>query len=100
MARRRYFGNIRELPSGRYQASYKGPDGARHTAPQTFDSPQYADAWLSRVRTDIQRGDWEPLTSKSIEAKLEADRTQVFGEYAGGGWLAGTCPGVPASCTG
>jgi integrase len=85
---RRYFGNIRELPSGRYQASYKGPDGARHTAPQTFDSRQYADAWLSRVRTDIQRGDWEPLTSKSIEAKTESDRTLVFGEYAAG-WLAG-----------
>ena len=56
---RRYFGNIRKLPSGRYQASYKAPDGKRHAAPQTFDSRQYADAWLSRVRTDIQRGQWE-----------------------------------------
>ena len=57
---RRYFGNIRKLPSGRYQASYKGPDGKRHTAPSTFDSRVYADAWLARVHGDIQRGQWQP----------------------------------------
>jgi integrase len=83
---RRYFGNIRELPSGRYQASYKGPDGARHTAPTTFDSKQYADAWLAGVRTDIQRDKWEP------RAEFRRDETpadpQEFGAYAQG-WLAG-----------
>jgi hypothetical protein len=25
---KRYFGNVRRLPSGRYQARYTGPDGA------------------------------------------------------------------------
>ena len=33
---RRGFGSIRRLPSKRYQASYQGPDGARHKAPDTF----------------------------------------------------------------
>src|SRR5947208_3164526 len=32
-ARRRRFGNVRKLPSGRYQSSYLGPDGQRRTAP-------------------------------------------------------------------
>ena len=26
-AGKRYFGNVRKLPSGRFQASYTGPDG-------------------------------------------------------------------------
>jgi hypothetical protein len=33
---RRSFGYIRRLPSKRYQASYIGPDLARHAAPDTF----------------------------------------------------------------
>jgi hypothetical protein len=32
----RRFGNIRRLPSGRYQASYLGPDGRRRYAAETF----------------------------------------------------------------
>lgn len=53
---KRYFGNVRRLPSGRYQARYTGPDGATYTArtqtggPLTFDSRQYADAYLPRPR--------------------------------------------------
>ena len=32
----RSFGRIRKLPSGYYHASYIGPYGDRHCAPQTF----------------------------------------------------------------
>jgi integrase len=81
---RRYFGNIRKLPSGRYQASYKGPDGRRHSAPTTFDSRQYADAWLSGIRTDIQRDRWQPPDAPG----KAADLPQSFGAYAAA-WLAG-----------
>ena len=46
---KRYFGNVRKLPSGRYQARYTGPDGgptppAPGGRPLTFDAKQYADA--------------------------------------------------------
>jgi integrase len=82
---RRYFGNIRKLPSGRYQASYKAPDGKRHAAPQTFDSRAYADAWLSRVHGDIQRGQWESPGEKRTEVQ---DSPGAFGDYAAA-WLAG-----------
>jgi integrase len=84
---RRYFGNIRRLPSGRYQASYKGPDGKRHTAPMTFDTPTYADAWLAGVHTDIQRERWQPPVAKS-DASENASAPAAFGTYAAA-WLKG-----------
>jgi integrase len=83
---RRYFGSIRELPSGRYQASYKAPDGKRHAAPMTFDSRQYADAWLAGIRTDIQRDRWLP-PNQDHDPEIPA-RAPDFGDYAAS-WLAG-----------
>jgi hypothetical protein len=35
---RRDFGHIRKLPSGRYQASFTGPDLLRRNAPVTFEA--------------------------------------------------------------
>jgi len=61
---KRYFGSVRRLPSGRYQARYTGPDGITYAGrtPEgralTFDSKQYADAYLSRVSGEIQAGRW------------------------------------------
>ena len=51
---KRYFGNVRQRASGRWQARYTGPDGVTYSAPVTFDSRQYADAYLRRVSGDIQ----------------------------------------------
>jgi integrase len=79
---KRYFGNVRRLPSGRLQARYTGPDGRTYTGPVTFDSRQYADAYLARVSGDIQAGRWEPP-----DAEKRADLHQVFGTYAAA-WLA------------
>ena len=44
---RRGFGKVRRLPSGRFQASYVGPDLARHTAPSTFEAKIDAEHWLA-----------------------------------------------------
>lgn len=55
---RRSYGYIRRLRSGRYQASYVGPDGHRYNAPSTFDGKGDADAWLSAQHTDIARDEW------------------------------------------
>lgn len=74
---RRQFGGVERLPSGRYRASCRGPDGKRRAGPMTFETVADADAWLNTVSTDITRGDWRPP---------EPARTQ-FGEYAGD-WLA------------
>ena len=57
-ARRRRFGKVRKLPSGRYQASFIGPSGARQPAPRTFRTRTDADRWLSGVEADLTRGSW------------------------------------------
>lgn len=56
--RRRGFGHIRRLPSGRYQASYVGPDFVRRMGPQTFLTKADAEGWLVRRREDIVSGEW------------------------------------------
>ena len=38
-ATRASWGKVRKLPSGRYQASYVGPDGQRYPGPMTYGSP-------------------------------------------------------------
>jgi integrase len=55
--RRRHFGSVRKLPSGRFQASY-WHEGTRHRAPSTFATKADALAWLSATETDIGRGAW------------------------------------------
>jgi len=57
---RRTFGAIRKLPSGRYQASYSGPDLVRHKAPQTFTARIDAEGWLHRQRRAVEGEDWTP----------------------------------------
>ncbi|MDT9682561.1 tyrosine-type recombinase/integrase [Streptomyces sp. TRM76323] len=57
--RRRTFGSVRKLPSGRYQARYPGPDGILRPAPDTFATARDADDWLAEKQTEIRRGDWQ-----------------------------------------
>lgn len=66
---RRGFGKIRTLPSGRYQASYVGPDLVRHTAPGgTFGTREDAEAWLASERRMVDRPeDWTPPRSRTVE---------------------------------
>lgn len=47
---RRGFGKIRKLPSGRFQASYIGPDLERHKAIRTFETRGDAEGWLNKER--------------------------------------------------
>jgi integrase len=72
MAGKRDFGRIRQLPSGRWQARYPGPDGIGRSAPRTFERKRDAADWLAEKRTELARGDW-----------LNPDLGRVlFGEYA------------------
>jgi integrase len=56
--RRRRFGRIRRLPSGRWQARYPGPDGIDRPAPDTFATKTDADVWLTIKEAEIRSGDW------------------------------------------
>ena len=52
------FGQIRKLPSARYQASYPGPDGQRHNGPSTFTHKADVQAWITEERRLIEYGTW------------------------------------------
>jgi integrase len=56
--RRRRFGAVRRLPSGRYQVRYPGPDGVVRPAEDTFETKTEAEVWLTRKEAEILEGDW------------------------------------------
>jgi integrase len=67
MAGKRRFGRVRELPSGRWQARYRGPDGLDHPAPHTFAAKTEAERWLVLKEAEIQRGEWiSPAAGKVL----------------------------------
>lgn len=64
---RRRFGNVRQRPSGRWQARYVGPDGLTRTAPHTFATEKQAEKWLTLVESEIIRGEWVAPEAGEIE---------------------------------
>lgn len=56
--KRRQFGNIRQLPSGRWQAKYRLADGTFRNAPETYATKGEAGDWLATVQADMVRGKW------------------------------------------
>lgn len=83
----RPWGTIRKQPgSGKYSASYIGPDGARHFAPQTFAADKgnskvgqkAARAWLDARKREIDAGTWVP---PRLAAK-QAAQVRTFGDYS------------------
>lgn len=95
--KKRGFGSTRRLPSGRWQAFYGDPDGrltvsktgkdtpVRHTAPQTFETKEDAEAWLTDERRLISAGTW---ASPAERKALRVSKVLTFGEYAPA-WLEG-----------
>jgi integrase len=62
----RRFGNVRRLPSGRYQVRYPGPDGRLCSHPQTFDRKGDAERALSLIEAQIIAGEWtDPQRGKA-----------------------------------
>lgn len=78
---RRKFGRLRQFRSGRWKASYTGPDGILYEAPHTFGAKEDAEAWLTDRRREIDRELWSPpATREQKRAKRTADTK--FGDYA------------------
>jgi hypothetical protein len=76
MTRKRRFGRIRRLPSGRYQVRYPAPDGRDLPAPSTFATKADAEVWLSRKEVEIRDGDW-----------IDPDRGEVGFEVYAEQWV-------------
>ncbi|MFD7442134.1 tyrosine-type recombinase/integrase [Streptomyces sp. NPDC059909] len=70
--RKRSFGRVRKLPSGRYQARYLAPDGMDRPAPHTFRTKREADDWLAEKQAELRAGDWTDPDAANVP----------FGPYA------------------
>ena len=94
---RRGFGYLRKLPSGRYQASYIGPDQGRHCAPATFAAKIDGEGWLATERRLIERNEWDPPAERANRGRLEERAAAETVETYALAWLAGGVPqGPPA----
>ncbi|MCD0485352.1 site-specific integrase [Streptacidiphilus sp. ASG 303] len=71
--RRRRFGAVRRLPSGRWQARYPGPDGVLRPADQTFASKTDAEVWLTQTEADMTRGDWRDPDAGAVNFTAYAE---------------------------
>ncbi len=81
----RDFGSVRKLPSGKFQARYRDPDGERRHAPTTFTTKKAAAAYLSDVQSDIERGRWKSPEQLAAEQELtaaERDQTLTVAQLA------------------
>ena len=58
---KRTFGTVDELPSGRFRARYRAPDGRRHAT--VFSTRADSWAWLATQQTDLLRKTWRAPTA-------------------------------------
>ncbi|MFF5856222.1 tyrosine-type recombinase/integrase [Streptomyces sp. NPDC012751] len=72
--RRRRFGAVRQYRSGRWTASYLGPDGERIRAEETFETKKDAEVWLSQVEADLSRGDWRAPDAGAVNFRVYAEK--------------------------
>ncbi len=67
---KRHFGNVRQLPSGRWQARYTGANEVVHKAPETFANRADAQAWLDQI--------YDPVTPRSYRDEVIAALARVL----------------------
>ncbi|WP_055490356.1 tyrosine-type recombinase/integrase [Streptomyces sp. TP-A0356] len=71
--RRRRFGSVRQLKSGRWQARYRDPHtGQLRSAEETYATKTDAEVALTLIESDITRGQWNDPDAGKVH----------FGEYA------------------
>ncbi len=75
--RRRRFGSVRRLSSGRYQARYLGPDGVFRPADDTFETKTEAEIWLTRKEAEILEDD-----------SIDPDAGEILLSDYGATWIA------------
>jgi integrase len=56
--KKRHFGTIRRLPSGRWQVRFRDPSGLLRSASDTFASKADAARWLTLAEGDLLKGQW------------------------------------------
>lgn len=67
--RRRSWGTVKRLPSGRWRPEYTGPDGivycsSDHGKPATYSAKIDAEQWLGSIRRTIDLETWRPPSAE------------------------------------
>lgn len=75
---RRGWGWLRKQGS-RWQASYVGPDFARHYAPSSYTAKMDAEGWLASERRLVEFGVWTPPAQREAEKRAAV---LTVGDYA------------------
>ena len=70
----RRFGNVRRLPSGRYQIRYPGPDGRMRTGAETYDRLSSAKRALSLIEAQLVTGQWTDPVGGKVNLRTYAER--------------------------
>ena len=86
----RRLGHIRKLESGRFQASFIGPDLRRYNGPRPFDSKMLAEGWLAREREMIMLSDsggagWISPVERRTRAAVRGETVESYAKR----WIAG-----------
>ncbi|WP_436771951.1 tyrosine-type recombinase/integrase [Yinghuangia sp. YIM S09857] len=81
--KKRRFGRVRKLPSGRYQVRYLGPDGILRPAPETFRTETDANRWLVAREAEILEGRWTDPDAGKQTVQAWAER-----------WYESAAPGL------
>lgn len=76
--RKRSFGRIQQLPSGKWRARYTGPDGQLHKASHTFFEHDDAAAWIRGEQKLIEFGEWTP---PAIRSRSQEDAVRTVGQW-------------------
>lgn len=76
---KRGWGWIARQRSGRYLASYVGPDKARHYAPITYTTKLDAEAWLAGERRCVERDEWTPPAERARERWSLGESVAAYG---------------------
>ena len=99
-ARRRRFGALRELPSGQWQARYRGPDGVMRPADKTYPSktdalaevidPRYSALVLLGTFGSLRWGELAALRRSDVDLASCTIRVErQLTEMPGGGYACG-----------
>jgi len=75
---KRSFGQLRKLPSGRWQAGYTGPDTHLHMAPATFTAKIDAEAWLIDERRLVESGEWLPPGARRTDTRRRGQTLEAY----------------------
>ena len=78
MGSKRSFGQLRKLPSGRWQAGYTGPDTHVHRAPTTFTAKIDGESWLVSERRLVESGEWQPPGARRTDTRRRGQTLEVY----------------------